>query len=107
MSKLASLLLLSAPTVLFPEGTSFCPPASTPRHGNRKFPLSNKCQKMLENTLMFKDITKAVRMVGLYFLYSWKHSDELDVNIHSAWEWGYTEVNFGQVEFTCWWDIQM
>lgn len=75
VAKPGSLLSLSAPPLLFPEGTFFCPLTSTPKCGDWKFLLSDKCHKVLENVLVFRDITKTVRMLGLYFLHNWSLGD--------------------------------
>lgn len=37
-------------------------------------------------------------MLGLFFLYSWKCGDELEVHVGSAREWGYADVNLGHLE---------
>lgn len=35
----------------------------------------------------------------VYFLYSWTLSDSFDVDIGSVLDWGYADVNFGQIDF--------
>lgn len=46
---------------------------------------------------------KAARVVGLYFPYSWKLSDEIEVNVGSAPEWvRLTLIIWGILNFRCW-----